>query len=240
MRAQELVAGLVSEPIPNNQWQIEVESWFTTGLAKLQQSTVEFAVGTTNIMDTGATNIVRPTDNVGKMLCNNQKVASDGSTMNFSVLGIVLILTFGFVLIITNTCADTIVSHLQKKKDPDHHKRLQWIMDDKFQLQRLAYEEAGLGVWNGCCSAVPTTLPGQTFGLPPDVDAEHPCLTSAPVITGTSFASQSGGKVEGGKSYNPIYVEFSGRGSTDEEGMQGGREMSDFSSSVHEEFSRIR
>jgi hypothetical protein len=172
LRAQESLSGLLSGPLPNNQWMIEVESWFATGLARLQQSVVQYATGPPNVVD-GAY-ISKPTDPISQMMCDNQQVRSTNNAINFSTLGIIIILLIGGLLIATSLVLDTLVGFVQRKRNLRDYQRVQWALNEKLQLQRLAYEEAGMGTWSGGTDLVPVTKPGETFGMPPDVDPDHP------------------------------------------------------------------
>ena len=53
---------------------------------------------------------------------------------------------------------------------------MQWTLDGKLQLQRLAYEEAGHGHWSGGASSVPVTRKNDLIGVPDGVDTTHPRL----------------------------------------------------------------
>lgn len=172
LRAQESVSGIASGPLPNNQWMIEVESWFATGLARLQQAVVQYATGPPNVVE-GAY-ISKPTDPISKTMCDNQRVRTTNNAMNFSTLGIVIILVVGGLLISTSLVLDTVVGSVQRKWKMRDYQRVQWALHEKLQLQRLAYEEAGMGTWSGGTSFVPVTKFGETFGMPPDVDPDHP------------------------------------------------------------------
>lgn len=151
---------------------IEVESWFATGLARLQQSVVQYAAGPPNVVE-GAY-ISKPTDPISQMMCDNQRVRSTNNAINFSTLGIVIILVIGGLLITTSLILDTLVGFIQRKWNMHDYQRVQWALDEKLQLQRLAYEEAGMGTWSGGTSVVPVIKFGETFGMPPDVDPDHP------------------------------------------------------------------
>lgn len=151
---------------------IEVESWFATGLARLQQSVVQYATGSPNVIE-GAY-ISKPTEAFSQMMCDNQQVRSTNNAMNFSTLGVVIILIVGGLLITTSLILDTLVGFIQRKRNMRDYQRVQWALDEKLQLQRLAYEEAGMGTWSGGTSVVPVTKFGEKFGMPPDVDRDHP------------------------------------------------------------------
>ena len=163
LRAQESISGIYSGPLPRNQWVVEVESWFQTGLAKLQQYTVQYAAGVPNA---GPGFVVqRPNDTVTHNLCRNQKVSATGhDATSFSTLGIGIIIAVGGLLVLVNLSLDTIVGYLQSHGGRRTYQRDQWLYDDKLQLQRLAYEAVGLGTWTeGSGGKVPTTIHGETF-----------------------------------------------------------------------------
>lgn len=54
---------------------------------------------------------------------------------------------------------------------------MRWALDDKLQLQRLAFEGAGVGLWNAGIGAVPTTKRSQTFGMDIGGEKGHPTMT---------------------------------------------------------------
>ena len=52
---------------------------------------------------------------------------------------------------------DSAVGALRQHLHWDDHKRLQWAVDEKLQVQRVAFEAAGQGTWTAGTDAVPTT-----------------------------------------------------------------------------------
>ncbi|KAI9795054.1 MAG: hypothetical protein M1816_000076 [Peltula sp. TS41687] len=179
LRAQEVVRGLFSEPLPDNQWQAEVEYWFTIGLAKLQRYIVSYAAGVpfyaANVSK--GTYISKPSDAASQYVCDNQKVQVTGGTISFSTLGVVLIVIFGGLLIGTSLVLDPIIGliskHKKKKKKNAHHRHRQWAVEEKLQLQRLAFEGAGLGTWSNGNATVPITRPDEKFEVLRDVTSAH-------------------------------------------------------------------
>ena len=99
-----------------------------------------------------------------------------------------IILAVGTFLIILNLVIETIVSRVQKKKQWGDYRRVRWVMDDKMQLQRMAFEEAGMGQWTKLTESVPVTEPGQVFGGLRHVDPEQPRL-------GVKWTTTTGGKM---------------------------------------------
>jgi hypothetical protein len=147
LRAQETVTDLEQAPIPDNQWMIEVGHWFEASLARLQRGIVEYATGPTNIIP-GLT-VYLPNDPVSKAMCFSQKITDPQGTISFSVLGVAVILSVGGFIIFMSLILDTIVGFIQRTFNKGQHARLNWILDDKLQLQRMV------------CLASNYTLPGE-------------------------------------------------------------------------------
>lgn len=189
LRAQELVENLQSQPLPNNQWMIEVQSWFNAGLARLQRNMVEYAAGPPDMIDNGS--LLKFNHPLEDIMCHNQMVHSTSETTNFSMLGLALVLIIGSIVIMTNLLLDTIVGFIQRRFKTGDHRRLQWIVDEQLQLQRMAYEEAGMGTWSGGAAPVPITRFGEKFGIPPDTDPDHPRLRDRMEVTGSGEETES-------------------------------------------------
>ena len=175
LRAEETVYELLQQgSLPNNQWTIEVSSWFAVGMAKLQQAVVAYATGLIDVLEGS---YIKPPANANEeAMCHSQKVRNSAGTISFSVLGVAIILIFGALLIFTNLVLETVVGFIQRKMNTGNYKRLQWTLDEKMQMQRLAYEGAGQGRWRGGASTVPVTVYGDVFGIPDHVDKNHPRL----------------------------------------------------------------
>lgn len=175
LRASETVDDIFQIALPDNQWITEVSAWFAVSLAKLQQKTVQYATGPSYASD--GLLLVRPINEEQRNMCKNQIVRSQGGTISFSVLGVCIILVLGGTLIVTSVVIDTLVGFIRRTFHSKEHKSLQWILDEKLQLQRLAYEEAGQGHWSGCASSVPVTEMDDKIGVPKHVDPVHPRLS---------------------------------------------------------------
>ena len=175
LRASDSLFELAQYSLPNDQWMIEVSSWFALAMAKLQQRIVQYATGPPYMPD-GA--ILRGPRNAAEMaMCESQRVRSPSGTMSFSVLGVAIILIVGSMLMGTSLCLEKLVGFLRRKFAIKEYKRLQWILDSIFQLHRLAYEQAGQGTWAGGTDLIPTTKRGDLLGIPYLQDEEsHPRL----------------------------------------------------------------
>jgi len=175
LRALEKVSGLFSLPVPADQWKTEVEYWFTTGLAKVQKRVVEYATGPTNVVENAY--IAKPFDGPSQQLCDSQKIkAPPGSgAISFSTLGVSIIIGIGGLLILTHTVLEYVVANVIATRN---HKLIRWGIDDKLQLQRLAFEGAGMGKWKASMGNVPTTTSAQIFGMEISGEREHPTFYS--------------------------------------------------------------
>ena len=164
-------------PLPNNQWQIELSSWFAVSLAALQQSLVQKASGPTDILAAGGY-ILKPAIKYEEAICKRQMIRNVAGYQNFSTLGIAIILIFGSGLVILGLAIDTIAGLMQRHFLKRDFQRLSWVSDGYLQLQRLAYEGAGYDEWGGCDDEVPVAKEVEQVpvlgGL--DLDVEHPRL----------------------------------------------------------------
>lgn len=174
LRASETVDNNIQIALPDDQWMTEVSSWYAVSMAKLQQKIVQYAIGPA--YTPAGVNVTAPLNDAQERICKNQKIRSASGTISFSVLGVAIILIVGAMLIFTNLVLDTLMGFIRRKLHWKDYKRLQWTLDEKLQMQRLAYEEAGQGHWSGAVSSVPVTRKHDTFGIPRDVDATHPRL----------------------------------------------------------------
>ncbi|KAE8445218.1 hypothetical protein EG329_013590 [Mollisiaceae sp. DMI_Dod_QoI] len=148
----------VQAPIPNNQWTLEERYWFNIVLAVLQMEFVKFAAGTPP-QDIGGglrVNYTRDTSPETEAICVNQKIRSGSEYQNFSVLGLACIFGFSGLIIILSVYIETLVSFFQKKWNKGLDRRIRWMADSNFQIQRIMYENSGYGEWEGHMDVVPT------------------------------------------------------------------------------------
>lgn len=175
LRASETVDDTTQIALPDDQWITEVSSWFAVSLAKLQQKVVQYATGPPYASPN--LELVRPSNKEQVNMCNNQIIRSQDGTISFSVLGVSIILILGGILILTSLVIDTLVGFIRRTFHWKEYKSLQWTLDEKLQLQRMAYEEAGQGHWSGGADSVPVTEKGDRIGVPRPVDGKHPRLS---------------------------------------------------------------
>lgn len=174
--------------LPPTQWQREISAWYAVSLAKLQRSAVEYAASSTakDAFPPGAY-LEEPFDAATKAMCYSQKMGITGDTLSFSVLGLVIVFAVGVVIIVVFFLLQPIVSWLQSKGmrgGPGAFRRIRWILDDKLQVQRMMFEEAGMGgKWTNLDGNVPVTEARDViFGGLEGVDFKEPRLGRSPTV----------------------------------------------------------
>ena len=130
--------------LPIDQWRLEVAQWFATSLAKLQQGSIDFAVGP---QDASLNQYVKqPVDPLLASQCYSQKIRLPSGSTNFHFGAIILILCIGVPLWLLGTLADCMAQSMLKVLHQEE-RNLSWTLDGTTQLQRLAYLAAGYGKW---------------------------------------------------------------------------------------------
>jgi hypothetical protein len=140
------VYDFVAPGVPENQWQIEVEGWLETTLAKWQAYVVEYASNTADLGHHG--HVGFPVSNntlqtEWRNQCKNQKISNVGAYQNVTVFGFAFTWATGGVLIIFSWCLAWCVKKQRKwgkragKAGPTA-RRIAWNIDGKFQQQRVA------------------------------------------------------------------------------------------------------
>ncbi|KAE9377655.1 hypothetical protein N431DRAFT_302583, partial [Stipitochalara longipes BDJ] len=161
LQAQNTVLTLIQSyqqqaQLPNNQWQIELSSWFAVSLATVQQYLVEKASGPIDVLEAGGS-ITKPSNKYEEAICKRQMIRNVAGYQNFSTLGVAIILVFGSGLIVLGLVIDTVAGRIQKQFLKRDYQRLSWVSDGYLQLQRLAYEGAGYDEWDGFADEVPVS-----------------------------------------------------------------------------------
>lgn len=195
--AQQTVNDQFQDPLPNNQWMLEVSSWFNTGLAMLQKGVQDYASGPPAIPE--GWSIKPPENTVQRAMCYNQIVRMANGTVNFSVLGLAILVIISFLIILFSWFQETIVGYLQLSIfHRGEHARLHWILDNVFQLQRIAYEAQGLGTWKNREGAIPVSDRNDRFGAWEDIadPNDHRVSKRFGSYGGKSFEEVKGGQVD--------------------------------------------
>ena len=165
-----LVSGF-SGPLPDDQWQQDVEGWHHSTLAAMQGSAVDAATGPAN--PAMRQFWVPPANSEQQYLCRNQvrtfpkglhlgvisnymmqKVTSSAHT-NFDVFGLAFTLVVGSLVILVSIVLEPAVAFYQQHYDNYTYSQLEWVSNGTLQLQRLAQEEHGAGTWSNTTKYVP-------------------------------------------------------------------------------------
>ncbi|EED12090.1 conserved hypothetical protein [Talaromyces stipitatus ATCC 10500] len=146
--------------LPPNQWQYEVLFWATTTFAYIQRSIFQYAAN----HDPDWNFLVRPADGSwDKDMCSIQLRQLPSEYTSFSFLGIAIIIVVGSILIVTGWSVDWIMAHIWPLVHPERYSQrgeicaTAWNLDNKFQLQRLAFEGKSRGDWKAPDSRIPRT-----------------------------------------------------------------------------------
>lgn len=157
--ASTYVEQLIAYGLPPNQWILELKNWFSIALAQLQLAAGQY-VSAYEDVDSHKRNV---SDDAAWM-CHNQIAVTQGYT-SFSVLGLAIVLRLGGLLIVTNLLLVSLVHLVDKGREQNQHKSIEWWADGLFQLQRLAYEGHGQGHWSGFDRNIPVTEPSEVLEL---------------------------------------------------------------------------
>jgi len=155
LKASDKILNFAAGVIPYGQWQFEVEGWFQTGLAKLQQAAVDYAY---NTADPGpdaylAVPTVQDRDeqDVWRHQCLTQKISNTGSYETFWGLGLIIILVVGLLLTGLGIWLRNCVRCCFRGRKGYDFREWSYVADSKFQLQRMALEKIEEGPyreWN--------------------------------------------------------------------------------------------
>ncbi|KAJ9663207.1 hypothetical protein H2198_000968 [Neophaeococcomyces mojaviensis] len=176
LRAQENASDTTQLPLPTNQWETEVSSWFEDGMSRLQHLVQEYATGP-SVLDQGSW-LMHPWDPTSatawnaadavrapfrKAQCYNQMIKDTAGTLSFSVLALAMIVAVGGFIIVMSLILEPLVKFLRRFFRYGEHKSMAWVLDETLQLQRMLFQSLELGSWQGSTKAVPTTAQNEKF-----------------------------------------------------------------------------
>lgn len=201
-----LVSG-VQGPLPDNQWQLDVEHWHAATLVAMQGSAVDAAMGPSSKemkqFWPGPNNeqersvcrnqvCITSLTGSGDQLTRQQKIFSDAHA-NFSVFGLAFTFAVGGIIIVISCILETSPNFVLKlfKSNRHAYSQLEWCANGTLQLQRLAHEELGLGTWTECTSDVPMTEKGEMLGVLAITDPSRPRLTVSETETAVSHDART-------------------------------------------------
>lgn len=160
LKANDVLVGLSSPGLPDDQWVVETSTWFAQTLAAVQSAIVQYATGP----GTTEGEVVAPSNKYDATGCKNQLVDSSGAYQNFSMLGIAIVVGVSGLIVLVSFILRPLTNLLFYRGNSRRWHRLLWIMEDKLQLQRLAYQGGGHRQgWEDVHETVPVFEKGQLF-----------------------------------------------------------------------------
>ncbi|KAF4345546.1 hypothetical protein FBEOM_496 [Fusarium beomiforme] len=190
LRAQEKVAGSTGLALPSNHWEIEMAALFDDTLANLQHRMIEYVVGPSDPANFETIKVWENIDNVKlwenvsdsdqyagsyEDMCYNQRIRETQGTLNFSVLGLSLLIGLGSYVIIVSFILEFFMAWIQAWLGRGTGRAKRWERDGTLQQMRLLYEMQGDGVWQGTTEDFPRMVSGELF--------EHEVELVSPVRT---------------------------------------------------------
>ncbi|KAI0444191.1 hypothetical protein F4803DRAFT_561064 [Xylaria telfairii] len=164
----------VQTRIAADQWKLDVMSWWNISLALQQASFVDSAFGPT---DPDTNKFKKNATNRGqKSICENQKILST-RYMSMSLFGLYFTYIVGVLVIIVSYLLEPILTYAQRRWRYREYENLEWISNGTLNLQRLAYDQSGLGNWSNCNDSIPITKANELLGSLDLTDLEHPKLS---------------------------------------------------------------
>lgn len=174
---------LFSTGLPDNQWQLEVQGWFTTSLARFQSAILEYAYKVDPSSDLSISTPYGQAPGDGwtsgmisalRDQCKNQLIRDAGDIQNFSLLGVLIIASISLLLIGLSVAVPGLLRLIGSRRGwisgPERARQA----DDKLHLLRLALEGSHntyLGSWDRGSFDVPV-INGETGASGPTVTAE--------------------------------------------------------------------
>ncbi|KAI0195548.1 hypothetical protein EV127DRAFT_477269 [Xylaria flabelliformis] len=155
---QQLIVKTLYSPLPSNQWQIEVQGWHATAMAALQYSLLSRISDAYLEYNSSSSTLTSPED---LAICSRQRARISAGFANVSALNLIIVLSLGTAVIVTNLCLDLLVELLAKFFPTVKPKQVTWIRNDVLHLQRLAYTAQELlagedrTAWTGINKSIP-------------------------------------------------------------------------------------
>lgn len=184
-------------PLPDNQWQLDVEYWFQVWLSYLQSRFMLFATGPSDpeLMRW----VQKPQTKVQKTLCQNQvrapaqprtpssnprrqKITTTAYT-NFNTFGLSLTFAIGTLIILLSYTIEPLARWVQNRRRLDVYSHLEWC----------ANEELGAGTWHDGAEPIPFTDAGERLATLDVADPKHPRLRASPIRLDELLAREKGG-----------------------------------------------
>ncbi|KAF2192069.1 hypothetical protein K469DRAFT_555931 [Zopfia rhizophila CBS 207.26] len=157
--AQQSIIQTLQLPLPDNQWQLELQDMHNTVLSMLQRDIVDYARGPGSMA--AQKFITMPKEGPARELCTLIRARADGRFSNINTYGLALTLILGGLIILTNLFVVDILAIIYNKRGRYPSRHNAWVTDGILQLQRRVFELQYQGIWKGEKDAVPTTVHGD-------------------------------------------------------------------------------
>jgi hypothetical protein len=215
--ARQALDGGFQAPIPDTQWQTEMTNWWAAELAGLQTVFVQTAAG----LNVSGLEEYRmpPAQWFESDMCSNQKILSTAYG-SFSVFGLLFIYIVGLALVAISLTLEPWLRwwHQRRgRRSPSSademvstYQDIEWTANNTMQLQRLAYESAGIGEWTRCNHDIPITTKVETTLCALDLGTRgHPrlCLGRQQLNKSLTGETTRQGSDWGGKTLSAVQEE---------------------------------
>ncbi|KAI1365568.1 hypothetical protein F5Y08DRAFT_303534 [Xylaria arbuscula] len=141
--ARTVAADTIQLPLPDNQWQIEVQFWHSTIMSLIQYGLLEYM---TRPDDENLHKYVQaPPTPEAQALCRRQRVHISLGFANVSSLGLFLTLSLGAVITLLTFFLDNIMKCMTRLSKGGGKKHRAWVRDDV--LHSETHLQPGASVW---------------------------------------------------------------------------------------------
>ena len=176
LQVQEATAGSTGHDFPPNQWIHEVERWFATTLASMQDAMLDWVskpwpeAGHPPDPNMNISALAGPYTAAGvkaefDTLCGSQLVRAGAGMQNFSVLATTVVIVLSVAVIVVGATLPGCVRLVRQRRARRARlsataelKQLARATDEKYQLLRLALEGAGIEEWEIGKTGIPVTV----------------------------------------------------------------------------------
>jgi len=150
--------------LPKDQWQKEILHWGQHSVINIQRSLQSYVKGPAA---TDSPYLRKPDEDLLRDFdpCGSQ-IVRDPNHYSINVFGLYFTIGLGLFIIVLNCCLPSLVAKIQSWGRTPSYRHLQYELDNAFQVQRLAYENLGIGRWSSLQKLVPVTQKGEKFGQP--------------------------------------------------------------------------
>jgi hypothetical protein len=136
MRVEQSTTNMITTTLPDNQWVVELENWFTVMLSTIQLNVESFSGGPSKPQL--QTLVQRPAKE-DEWMCTNQTGQREGYT-SFNIFALAFIIVTGFLIIISSALFDIFVHVLCERTQWGNSKCKAWKMAENQYFQRLMFE----------------------------------------------------------------------------------------------------